>query len=92
MITAILFNPTPGDVCLAEGAIVIDDRWKIAGIRVFRGTKGLFVSWPSFRESADKDSRRFPLFEPVSARERATLDAEILLSVSQSLPEEAYAA
>ena len=92
MITASFFNPTSDDVCLAEGHIVIEGRWKVAGIRVFRGAKGLFVSWPSFRETADKNSPRFPLFDVVSPKERAMLEAEVLVAVSQLLPEAAYAA
>lgn len=88
MLTEICFTPVQDCPTIAEGHIVIEGRFKVAGIRVVRGARGLFVSWPSFRESVERDSARFPIFEVLGDRDRWACAVEILNAVVQILPEE----
>lgn len=89
MLTEICFTPVQDGPSLAEGHVVIEGRFKVSGIRVVRGTHGLFVSWPSFREAPDRSSPRFPIFEILTDRDRWAAEVEILNAVVQILPEEA---
>lgn len=89
MLTEICFAPVQDGPTIAEGHIVIEWRFKVAGIRVVRGARGLFVSWPSFRESVERDSARFPIFEVLGDRDRWACEVEILNHVVAQLPEEA---
>ena len=70
MLTEICFTPVQDGPSLAEGHVVIEGRFKVSGIRVVRGTHGLFVAWPSFREAPDRGSPRFPIFEILTDRDR----------------------
>lgn len=88
MLTEICFTPVQDGPTIAEGHIVIEGRFKVAGIRVVRGARRLFVSWPSFRESVERDSARFPIFEVLGDRDRWACEVEILNAVVQILPEE----
>lgn len=88
MLTEICFTPVQDGPTIAEGHIIIEGRFKVAGIRVVRGARGLFVSWPSFRESVERDSPRFPIIEVLGDRDRWACEVEILNAVVQILPEE----
>lgn len=89
MLTEINFAPVNDGPSLFEGHVVIEGRFKVAGIRVVRGARGLFISWPSFRESVERDSARFPIFEVLGDRDRWACEVEILNHVVAQLPEEA---
>ena len=84
MISDINFTPVVdgGNNTVAEGSIRLDGKYKVQGVRVIRGTKGLFISWPSFRE-ADIPNSRFPIFEIEDERERWAAEAQILARVTE---------
>ena len=62
----------------AELAVKIDDFYLVQGIQIVTGKQGLFVSWPSWRESKEPGSSRFPIFNVEDEPTRWAFEIQML--------------
>ncbi len=74
----------------AEASIRIPGvaRLLIQGIQVIEGAQGLFVSWPSYRETKEIGSARFPLILVEEESVRWSWEIQILNEFREVLAEQ----
>ena len=78
-----IIEATPGNILKANARVVLGESLQLTSLRVYQGTKGLFVSYPNDPNSKGEGYRQ--LFYPVTRELRMHIEEVILKEYEETL-------